>query len=308
MPPKNTAIASSQNERELLEHCDFAYFSNTTILYNAEHSQEVLVINSPCCFAVIALQGAQLLEFRPHGQNNWLWLSPLSNFEPGKAIRGGIPICLPWFGVHQQNPQLPKHGIARTQQWQLTTINECPNKTEIVFELHYDGHLQQLAPEPFDCQLIFDISDELNIGFNLKNCSDKSQHISWAMHNYFAVDNSAKTRIYGLQNHAFLDNTENLQSFQQSGPIVFTAEVDRVYQNTIEPQRLIAHHTLDINGHHCPSCIVWNPGALSAMGMDDIQGHYNEFVCVERGCAFEDALILSAGETFRSTMQVKKIA
>ena len=304
----NTAINISQDELDLLKVCDFVYFSNSTVLYNAEHKQDLLVINSPSCYAVISPMGGQILEFRPHGQDNWLWLSPLAKFETGQAIRGGIPICLPWFGVNQQQPELPKHGIARTQLWQLTAIEEQNGNTQVVFELHHDGELPELAAEPFYCQLTFDLGRELNLRLKLKNCSDKAQQFSWAMHSYFAVEHSVKARVTGLENHAFLDNTEGLQTFQQAGSVVFAGEVDRVYQATEPPQRLVDGEQLEISGFNCPSCIVWNPGALSAMRIADIKTHYSEFICVERGRAFDDSLTLEAGETFHSTMQVKKVA
>ena len=309
MQMNNLANDSSHDEQqELLKACKFSYLSNSTVLYQKKHKQDLLIINSPSCYAVISPQGAQLLEFRPHGEEDWLWLSPLASFAPGEAIRGGIPICLPWFGVNQENPDSPKHGIARNQTWQLTDIDEQTNKTTVVFELHYDGECPELVKHPFYCQLTFELGTELGMQIKIKNCSDHKQTFSWAMHSYFAVEHSVKTQISGLENVAFLDNTEGLKTVKQAGSVVFAGEVDRVYQYTDTPQYLLANQKLEISGFNCPSCIVWNPGALAAMRIKDIKNHYSEFVCIERGCTFDDSLKLNAGETFRSTMRVKKPA
>ena len=300
---------ASKTPQALLKNCKFAYLSNSTIIYQKDYQQELLVINSPSCYAVIALQGGQLLEFKPNNDKHWLWLSPLASFKPGEAIRGGMPVCLPWFGVNQQQPDFPKHGIARTQIWQLTDIEEHDSHSTVALELHYDGDSSEYVDHAFSCQLIFSLGSELAVQIKIKNCDEQERSFSWALHSYFAVEHSVKTQVLGLDKQDYLDNTQDLKLCQQAGAIVFAGEVDRVYENTEAAQTIIdQQQQLHIDGSNCPSCIIWNPGALAAMRVADIKDHYHEFICHERGCAFGDSLHLQSGETFDSTMRVKKNA
>lgn len=310
MQTSNLAMDMAGNDelKQQIDACKFSYLSNSTVVYRKPHKQDLLIVNSPSCYAVFSLQGAQLLEFRPHGDDDWLWLSPLASFEPGKAIRGGIPVCLPWFGVNQQTPEKPKHGFVRDNLWQLSQVEERADKTIVCFDFSYDGEQAELFDTPFHCQLQFELGRELNIQIKLKNCSDQNSLFSWALHSYFAVEHSVKALVNGLDAQNFLDNTQGLAVTAQAGSVVFAGEVDRVYEATQTPQTLLSQHHLHIEGTNCPSCIVWNPGALAAMRMEDVKQHYSNFICVERGCAFGDSLHLNAGETFRSTMSIKKIA
>lgn len=291
-----------------IQHSDFTYLSNSRVLYKKDHKQDLLIINSPLCYAVIALQGAQIIEFRPHGDNNWLWLSPLTTFQPGQAIRGGIPICLPWFGVNKTDPNKVKHGFVRNQTWQLTALQESDKQTTLNFSFDYDGADPTLFEHAFHCQLQISLGKELQLSIKIKNCDDIESSISWAMHSYFAVEHSAKTLISGLDQTNFLDNTLKLETFPQIGNLVFAGEIDRVFQATSAPQQLHSQQSLSIDGDNCPTCIVWNPGASAAMRIEDIKQHYSEFVCIERGAAFSDSLQLQPGEVFRSTMNIKKPA
>lgn len=75
-----------------------------------------LDVKTPLCTASLCLQGAHLTSWKPEGHEECLFLSPNAAFAPGKAIRGGIPVCWPWFGSRKD---APSHGIARTSEWRL---------------------------------------------------------------------------------------------------------------------------------------------------------------------------------------------
>ncbi len=292
----------------LVSSSQYCSLSNTQERYDATDALPLLIIDTPTCFAVISFQGAQLLEFQPKGDQPWLWLSPLANFRHGQAIRGGIPVCLPWFGVHQEDPNKPKHGFVRDRIWQLSHIDESPDKLDIVLDFSYDGSEPALFATAFSCQLRFCLDDALSIELQLNNDSSEAQLFSWALHSYLAVNAIADTRISGLNKQHYLDNTQQLKTFMQAGHIVFSGEVDRVYQACESAQTLETHHHLTISGKHCPSCIVWNPGEDLALQMQDVQQHFKDYVCVERGCSFEDSITLRPNQRFNSTMHIKKTA
>ena len=71
--------------------------------------------------AVVSIQGGQVLSYVPTpGAQDVLWLSPVARIVPGKSIRGGIPVCWPWFGPHAADGALPAHGFVRTAMWSIS--------------------------------------------------------------------------------------------------------------------------------------------------------------------------------------------
>ena len=286
---------------------------------NSERSLPLLIINTNNCDAVISLQGAQILQFQPKGEKPWLWLSPHARFEPGKSLRGGIPVCLPWFGVNQQDSQKPKHGFVRTATWQLEQVLNTQNTMQIIFSFSYTGDKPELFGTAFDAQLIIQLSNEIEMTLHIQNKGLQTEDFSWAFHTYFAADNLANVSISGLDQLSYLDNTLGLKTRTQTGDVKFVGEVDSVYQNTAAPQQLIdqlidqlpsqppEQRTLEIKGSNCPTCIIWNPGKDSAENMTDVKESYKDFICLERGCAFSDTIQLGAGESFSGKMTISNV-
>src|SRR5688572_19148638 len=131
-------VSSMQPELELLvaQHNFLTLESSTTFYPDAAgDGLPLLLVNTPACRAVIALQGAHLLELTPSGSENLLWLSPNCVFSPGTALRGGVPVCLPWFGVNREDPSKPKHGFARNTAWTLTAVGNSSDNCELSFTL-----------------------------------------------------------------------------------------------------------------------------------------------------------------------------
>lgn len=267
----------------------------------------ILVVDSRHCYAEIALQGAQLLRFNPKGQQPWLWLSPYSDYCHGKPIRGGIPLCLPWFGVHQEQPTYPKHGFARTQTWQLDNCRETSTGVELEFSFDHKGDAAEgLFDQAFSAHLSMHLGPEILLGLSLTNHSPTTAKFSWAMHSYICVDELAKVQISGLDNQQYLDNTDALSRHKQQGKVRFSGEVDRAYVSTTGKQTIHCTKDITITGQHCPSCIVWNPGKNLASNLTDVLDSYDQYVCVERGCAFDDSISLAPQQSFNSQMTISK--
>ncbi len=289
-----------------LADSQFVRLSDTRTGFNGRDALPLLVIDAPFCKAIIALQGAQLLTFQPTGDEPWLWLSPYAQFEQGKSIRGGIPVCLPWFGVNRHHPEKPKHGFVRNFDWELTALEESANSVRLAFSHHYKVDKPDQFSHPFSVTLTITLSRSLTLTLDLHNKDSEPVEFSWAFHTYFAVNDCKKTTVTGLEGRHYLDNTQGLNEFLQEGPIHFIQEVDSVYNETTQSQSIAAQHQLNISGEYCPTCIVWNPGNKAAEKINDIKDAVTHFICLERGCAFSDELRLDAGAIFTSTMTIQK--
>ncbi|UHQ56521.1 D-hexose-6-phosphate mutarotase [Microbulbifer sp. YPW16] len=264
---------------------------------------ELVVVETNLCRAVVALQGAQLLEFQAKGHEPLLWLSPAAVFEPGKAVRGGIPLCLPWFGVHP-DPARPKHGLARTRSWELDAVRELPGGIrELVFTYCHPGDEDFT---PFNCRVTLQLGKKLRLALDLENSADEPARFSWAWHTYFPVDNVHDIRVHGLEDTGYLDNTRGLQPARQEGAVRFPGEVDRVYEHAGDTQRIETRAPIQAHSGDCCSVITWNPGAELAATLADVGEHYAGFVCVEHGNAFADSWQLGPGERRTAWLELER--
>ncbi|BFM17506.1 D-hexose-6-phosphate mutarotase [Maricurvus nonylphenolicus] len=270
----------------------------------------LLLINNAYCEAVVALQGAQLLEFTPHGSKPLLWLSPNANFIPGQAVRGGIPVCLPWFGVNQLDPEKPKHGFVRNRDWQLSRAETTAGgATQLTFLFTYAQLEPELFTFPFSVELVVTLSDAIGLQISTTNSGAAAMPFSWAFHSYHPVSNLSAVRIEGLESKRYLDNTRGLAAAIQDGAISFQGEVDRVYENVASTQVIKSTPAISVTGENCDSAIVWNPGADNAAAMADIgASHHKQFVCLERGAALNNAWTLSPGEVRVSRLTINAIS
>lgn len=296
----------------------------------AKAGRPLLRCETAHCRATIALQGAQLLAFQPNGGPELLWMSPLAQFRAGQPIRGGIPLCLPWFGPHPRDPDQPKHGFARLRDWRLTTAGiGADDALSLQFDL--DSDAGPACAVPFRATLQIDLHRTLRLRLDVHNRGEVALPLSWAFHSYLAVDDLASTRVRGLSGRVYLDNAASnaelnartgngaaadgatpvgdrrrLPQVMQHGDIRFDGEVDRVYTAVGGSQQLCAGRSVEIAGNGCDTVVVWNPGQRLGSGMTDIGPHFGRFVCVERGAAFDDSWSISPGATGSATMTLSQ--
>ena len=258
------------------------------------------------CRAVISLQGAQVLSFIPNGKQDLLWLSPLATFKTGDAIRGGIPLCLPWFGVNRRQPELPKHGVARTQMWTLDDVSQDADETlnlRFVFSPNEDD--LEVFPYPFTAQLEVSMRSELGLTLSIKNEGGDAMPLSFAMHSYFAVSKLDAVKIEGIAGREYLDNCQGLARFVQDQELQFDAEIDRVYEALGACQQIHdGSRKIKIDGEACDIVVIWNPSQTLAAGLADVGPYFRDYVCLERGMAFGDELELVSGEAAQATMRL----
>jgi glucose-6-phosphate 1-epimerase len=258
----------------------------------------------------IFLHGAQTTSFIPHGQEPVLFLSPLSQFEPGKAIRGGIPISWPWFADHPTDKTKPAHGFARTSLWDVRATKRISEaETQIVLGLVDNQSTCEMWDYRFDLELTLTTSKELNAQLTMKNTGNQEFTVTSAFHSYYQVGNVNDVTISGLEGANYIDKVNNFIKKTQEGSIRITSETDRIYLDTTSDcviddpilKRKIRIHKSDSN-----STVVWNPWSYKAQQMKDLGDQdYLNFVCVETTNAGEDIISISPGKQHKLKMRVE---
>ena len=248
--------------------------------------------------AEIALQGAHLFYFRPVAEQSLLWLSKKSFFESGRAIRGGIPICWPWFGRHPENSALPQHGFARISDWELVEVQEPDDQTtEIRLQLHHCVESLQLWPYRFSLLLTLTIGRTLSLALTTKNCDVRPFEITAALHSYFAVENIHTVHVDGLAGRPYFDSLTGKECVQQS-PIRIGQEVDRIYHQVESPVTLHDQkRSVRIDASGSSSAVIWNPWQEKSVAMADMHDDaYTTMLCIETANAPGDARRIEPGE------------
>ena len=264
----------------------------------------VVEIKNNHASAIISLQGAHILSWTPAKNTEVIWLSDDATFALGKSVRGGIPICWPWFGAHESNSSFPAHGFARTVLWQVTnTKSLLAGETEITFQLvtdDSDENLQKMWPQSTIAEYKVTVGETLTMELTTFNHSDKTIPIGQALHTYFNINEIGNTTVSGLDKKTYLDKTDEFNSKIQDGPIIINKEVDRVYLDTADDividnkERKII---IKKQGSH--STVVWNPWKDVAEKMGDLGTEgYRKMLCVESANAADDTVNIKAGESY----------
>jgi len=257
--------------------------------------------------ATIAMQGGQVMTFQPKKQEPVLWISQFGYLNSGAAIRGGIPICWPWFGSHPSDQQQPKHGFARTSPWRvLETQVVDEDATQLVLELEKTPETHALWPHSAQLQLIVTVGAQLTVTLMTRNTGQETITLTEALHSYFLVsDVTTQVKIHGLEGTQYIDKVDRDQRKVQQGAVTISGETDRVYLDTqadcvIEDARL--HRRLRIAKTGSASTVIWNPGAEKAKQMGDLGSiGYLSMVCVETANAADNSVTLQPGDEHQLT-------
>jgi D-hexose-6-phosphate mutarotase len=280
--------------------------TDSSELYPALHSAgqpglPMLVIDNPLARAVIALQGAHLMAFKPAGEPEMLWVSPKCVLEAGKPIRGGIPLCLPWFGPGPDGKTL--HGFARTSAWSLLAAEALPGgATRVVLGLSGDAAVSALWPHAFAFRLEFIVGKTLQLTLSAENRSAETAPLAFAFHTYFAVPKVADARIGGLAGTHFIDKTDNMARKVQDGEVTISAVTDRVYLDVPARQTISAGAQRIAIDSAAKCAVVWNAWTNDANIADLGAGNHVGYLCVERGDVADYAVSLAPGAKYALTM------
>lgn len=273
----------------------------------------VIDVTTPFSAARIALQGAHVMTWQPKGQKPVIWLSQAAKFAPGKSIRGGVPICWPWFGPHATESGYPGHGFARTIPWLLLEAHRLPDRrVRLVFEPQLDETCRAQWPHASTVRFTVTLGQELVVSLATTNTGSTSFTLGQALHTYFAVGDVHRVEIAGLEGCRYIDKVDGGKRKKQQGRVTIVGEVDRIYLDTAGCCGIIDpawKRTILITSTGSRSTVVWNPGKEKAARMGDFgrQGE-DRMVCVETANAAADVITLAPGETHRMTAQYRVIA
>jgi glucose-6-phosphate 1-epimerase len=265
-----------------------------------------LRIHNKHAHALIALQGAQLLEFTPHGAQPVIWLSEQAEFRRGQSIRGGIPVCWPWFGDLARNPaavragvrqtDAPAHGLVRAQDWLLESVAERPEHTRIVLR-HPCASIPDWS-HTAELTLTITIGATLRLQLQTRNTGATPLTLSQALHTYFAVSAVEQVEIRGLDGVPYIDTLEDWQQFQQRGAVRANGEVDRIYRQVPAHVQLYDagwQRTLHLRMRNSASAVVWNPHIAKARRLSQFAPDaWQRMLCIETANVLDDSVTLAA--------------
>ena len=275
-----------------------------------ESGLEIVSVTNKFASAKITTNGAHIFEYAPTGEKNLLWVSKKAFMEPGKPIRGGVPVCWPWFGSSAKEGW-PGHGFVRKEQWEIAEIAELPSgATKLIFKIDSDMKQYEMAEFPFTVFMIFTVGKELEMTLVMINKGKEPVKIGCALHTYFAISDIRKVAVSGLDQNTYVDYREgsDRKELVQQGDILINDEIDNVYfpasgtTEIVDPGwgRII---TVEKSGSD--STVVWNPWVEKAKTMADYAPEeYTEMICVECANAKCDPRILLPGVPHQITQKI----
>ncbi len=266
--------------------------------------------------ASICIQGAQVVTWYPKDADHpVLWATTFSSYKPGTPVRGGVPICWPWFGDHPIDSQLPAHGYARISTWNLESLNLRSNGyVELEFRIGDNPPINKLANPPLGASLKIEIGSDLSITLITQNLSNDWVRFTEGFHTYFLVGDVRQVSLEGLDGVEYVDLLDDHKKLLQQGPITFADELGRVYFNSANECVIrdpVLHRKILISKSGSLCTAVWNPWRERAKNMRDIGPvMWQSMLCVEAANAFENAVSLapSGSHVMSSKYCVESIA
>ncbi|WGL99984.1 D-hexose-6-phosphate mutarotase [Arsenophonus nasoniae] len=236
----------------------------------------VIIVSHPNVNAAVSLQGAQLLSWQPDGGKDCLWVSKNSLFKKNTAIRGGIPICWPWFGLAAQ----PSHGFARLQESQLTAHSEHRDCVILTLTLADNEKTKKIWPHEFTLIMRLKLAATCEIEFEYFG----TEPATGALHTYLQVSDINKIYIEGLGKHYF-DKVADREVYTKETKTYITARTDRIYTESDDCNLVYDKNwqrILEIHHCHHTDIVCWNPGAeLSSTIKDMTRDGYKKMLCLE---------------------------
>ena len=251
------------------------------------------------------LHGAHLTSWKPAGHDEVLFISTKSRWEEGQAIRGGIPICFPWFRGKVDDAHAPAHGFVRTKMWQLESIVEIGNENGVAVTMftQSDEHTRKWWPGEFRLVHRVTFGSALRLELVCMNTGTMPFRFEEALHTYNRIASIQDARVQGLDGVSYLDNTDSNKEKTQRGDVIVAAQTDSAYRNTqnevalLDPKR---KRRIRLQKEHSLSTVVWNPWSEGATRLQDLgEGEWRQFLCVEASNILDAAINLAPGQEHR---------
>lgn len=257
-------------------------------------------IENDLAAAAVTLYGAHVMTFQPRSHEPVLWLSPQTHFAVGKAIRGGVPVCWPWFAAHPEQATYPSHGFVRTQPWQVSATAAMPDgTTRLQLTRAATPDETEFWPHAYRLELLVTVGQSLSLSLNVHNPGQHAFTYTGALHTYFTVGDVNRINITGLDQTDYLDKVTGFDRKTQAGPVIFTQETDRIYLDTAATCVIndpVLRRRIHVAKSGSQTTVVWNPWAEKSAAMPDMgPDAYRTMVCVETANAADDQITVPPG-------------
>lgn len=281
---------------------------STHVTLSQLNELDVLRIQNQQANASIALQGAHIFEYAAVNGRNLLFTSQVEPFSKGKPIRGGIPICWPWFGPHEKESEAPAHGFVRNQLWQYEVVSDSEDRTDIKFWLETDGsdigfhHKARV-------ELLASIGRTLVVSLTTINLDENPFLISQALHTYFNCDDIEQVRLHGLHGVCYFDKVTDENQYFPSD-FTFNQETDWVLREQGNPVGIsgTGGQTLKLSRIGSQSLVVWNPWIEKSKHLSQFMpDEYQRMFCVETANASEDSRLIKPNQSHVMLMELSEI-
>jgi D-hexose-6-phosphate mutarotase len=262
----------------------------------------VAEMRNPHGEATVALHGGHIITFRPRDHEPVLWLSRNSHFKTGKAIRGGIPVCWPWFADHPTDTDKPAHGFVRAAVWSVIESEKLEDEgTRLKLLIADSEETMKLWPHRFRLEIDITVSDTLKTKLITTNTDNKPFLYGGALHSYFNISSISNIMIKGLEGCPYIDKVDQGRRKVQDGSVSVKSETDRIYLDTkadciIEDSGM--HRRIGISKNGSRTTVVWNPWSDKARALKDFgDEEFHGMVCVETANADDDVINVVEGES-----------
>jgi glucose-6-phosphate 1-epimerase len=268
-----------------------------------------ILIETKTAKAEIYLYGAQVTSWKPAGADEVLFVSEKSYWEKGRAIRGGIPVCFPWFRAKADDPHAPSHGFVRTKEWQVESISAEPGDSVCVrLSTANDESTRHWWPFDFHLEYGITVGASLRLELAIKNSGQTAFRFEEALHTYFKVSDVERVRVRGLDGVVYLDNRDGNREKTQPGDLVLLRQTDNAYKDAIGPMEIVdplLGRILKTEKQGSVSTIVWNPWSDGAASMADLGDHeWRGMLCAEGANILKSAVNLGPGQSHAMTISI----
>ncbi|WP_273819789.1 D-hexose-6-phosphate mutarotase [Pseudomonas asplenii] len=259
---------------------------------------------------LIAQQGAHILSYQLAGEPPVIWLNDQAQFKHDKSIRAGVPVCWPWFGVFQRNPDSVQamrqaseaptaHGFVRTREWTLQGIQADADGVLAEFTLPLPEGGFAGWPHKVGLKLAVHLGEKLHISLTSENLDDHPVTLSQALHTYFAVSDVRNVHVDGLDGLTYIDTTDDWKQVRQQGELHFSGETDRIYLDTPAHLSIVDptwERRIELTAENSRSAVIWNPWIDRASQLADLADDgWQKMLCIETANVMNDVVTLAPG-------------
>jgi glucose-6-phosphate 1-epimerase len=272
-----------------------------------------ICVTTPAATAEIYLHGAQITSWIPAHSSEVLFLSDHSHWQEGKAIRGGIPICYPWFRSKAGEPDAPSHGVVRTTAWEIESITQQSGDVIISLVIASSDATRKFWPYDFHLKHRITVGAELKLELITRNTGPEAFRIEEALHTYFRVGDVEQVAVSGLNGVVYLDNVRNNTENTQHGDLAMTGPTDNAYIDTTSTLTIIDQglkRKLITEKINSATTITWNPWQQGAASLPDLGGEeWRNMICVEAANILRSAVDVppAAEHIFAATLRVASL-